>query len=178
MEVKKWKWKVRKSKKINQELHSQRCDTELKLSVSLLFWNSSSFVYACFFRSKFWAGFLFGLGCSEVERRGRILLSSQSWFSRTCIPYASSFESLELGSMSGNPWICWRTTSRKVRIALAENTFSKSLCRGNREALLRCTPCICRKPHWWHIRFSKQSSKWKSMVVKCWGSFSVLSSLH
>ncbi|CAN4113272.1 unnamed protein product [Withania somnifera] len=34
MEVKRWKWRVRKAKKINQELHSQRCDTELKLSDS------------------------------------------------------------------------------------------------------------------------------------------------
>lgn len=32
-EIKKWKWSVRKAKKINQERHSQRCDIELKLSV-------------------------------------------------------------------------------------------------------------------------------------------------
>lgn len=32
-EIQKWKWSVRKAKKINQERHSQRCDTELKLSV-------------------------------------------------------------------------------------------------------------------------------------------------
>ncbi|KAK2660019.1 hypothetical protein Ddye_006552 [Dipteronia dyeriana] len=32
-EVQKWKWSVRKAKKINQERHSQRCDTELELSV-------------------------------------------------------------------------------------------------------------------------------------------------
>ncbi|TQD88521.1 hypothetical protein C1H46_025941 [Malus baccata] len=31
-EVPEWKWSVRKAKKINQERHSQRCDTELKLS--------------------------------------------------------------------------------------------------------------------------------------------------
>ncbi|KAK4850612.1 hypothetical protein QYF36_008294 [Acer negundo] len=31
-EVQKWKCSVRKAKKINQERHSQRCDTELELS--------------------------------------------------------------------------------------------------------------------------------------------------
>ncbi|PIN02099.1 Mitochondrial/chloroplast DNA-directed RNA polymerase RPO41 [Handroanthus impetiginosus] len=32
-EVKKWRWSVRKAKKINQERHSLRCDIELKLSI-------------------------------------------------------------------------------------------------------------------------------------------------
>ncbi|KAJ6923616.1 hypothetical protein NC652_017060 [Populus alba x Populus x berolinensis] len=31
-EIQRWKWSVRKAKKIIQERHSQRCDTELKLS--------------------------------------------------------------------------------------------------------------------------------------------------
>lgn len=35
-EVKAWKWSVRKAKKINRERHSQRCDTELKLSVRFI----------------------------------------------------------------------------------------------------------------------------------------------
>lgn len=35
-EMQEWKWSVRKAKKINQELHSQRCDVELKLSVRFL----------------------------------------------------------------------------------------------------------------------------------------------
>ncbi|CAA0821104.1 DNA-directed RNA polymerase 3- chloroplastic [Striga hermonthica] len=33
-EVKKWKWSVRNVQKINRERHSERCDTELKLSVA------------------------------------------------------------------------------------------------------------------------------------------------
>lgn len=33
-EIKEWRWSVRKAKKLNQELHSQRCDIELKLSVN------------------------------------------------------------------------------------------------------------------------------------------------
>jgi len=32
-EIQEWKWSWRKAKKINLERHSQRCDTELKLSV-------------------------------------------------------------------------------------------------------------------------------------------------
>ncbi|PQQ03352.1 hypothetical protein Pyn_01424 [Prunus yedoensis var. nudiflora] len=35
-EIQEWKWSVRKAKKINQERHSQRCDTELKLSCCLI----------------------------------------------------------------------------------------------------------------------------------------------
>ncbi|XP_042503770.1 DNA-directed RNA polymerase 3B, chloroplastic-like isoform X4 [Macadamia integrifolia] len=30
--IQRWKWSMRKAKKINRELHAQRCDTELKLS--------------------------------------------------------------------------------------------------------------------------------------------------
>ncbi|XP_043696053.1 DNA-directed RNA polymerase 3, chloroplastic-like isoform X2 [Telopea speciosissima] len=30
--IQKWKWSMRKAKKINRELHAQRCDTELKLA--------------------------------------------------------------------------------------------------------------------------------------------------
>lgn len=32
-QLKEWKWKVKSVKKENSELHSQRCDIELKLSV-------------------------------------------------------------------------------------------------------------------------------------------------
>ncbi|XP_038987045.1 DNA-directed RNA polymerase 3, chloroplastic isoform X4 [Phoenix dactylifera] len=32
VEIKKWRWSVRKAKKANNEMHAQRCDTELKLS--------------------------------------------------------------------------------------------------------------------------------------------------
>jgi DNA-directed RNA polymerase len=32
-EVQKWKWSLKKAKKTNRELHAERCDTELKLSV-------------------------------------------------------------------------------------------------------------------------------------------------
>ncbi|KAM3267258.1 DNA-directed RNA polymerase 3, chloroplastic isoform X2 [Capsicum chacoense] len=45
MEVKRWKWRVRKAKKINQELHSQRCDTELKLSVARKLKDEEGFYY-------------------------------------------------------------------------------------------------------------------------------------
>ncbi|PSS04332.1 DNA-directed RNA polymerase [Actinidia chinensis var. chinensis] len=44
-EIKKWKWSVRKAKKINQELHSQRCDTELKLSVARKLKDEEGFYY-------------------------------------------------------------------------------------------------------------------------------------
>ncbi|GFP94803.1 DNA-directed RNA polymerase 3 chloroplastic [Phtheirospermum japonicum] len=44
-EVKKWKWSVRKVKKINQERHSQRCDTELKLSVARKMKDEEGFYY-------------------------------------------------------------------------------------------------------------------------------------
>ncbi|KAK4481656.1 hypothetical protein RD792_012563 [Penstemon davidsonii] len=45
IEVKKWKWSVRKVKKINQERHSQRCDTELKLSVARKMKDEEGFYY-------------------------------------------------------------------------------------------------------------------------------------
>lgn len=45
LEVKKWKWNVRKAKKINQERHSQRCDTELKLSVARKMKDEEGFYY-------------------------------------------------------------------------------------------------------------------------------------
>ncbi|KAL5842149.1 hypothetical protein ACOSQ3_012752 [Xanthoceras sorbifolium] len=44
-EVQKWKWSVRKAKKINQERHSQRCDTELKISVARRMKNEEGFYY-------------------------------------------------------------------------------------------------------------------------------------
>ncbi|KAL7137956.1 hypothetical protein ABFS83_10G130300 [Erythranthe nasuta] len=44
-EAKKWKWSVRKVKKINQERHSQRCDTELKLSVARKMKDEEGFYY-------------------------------------------------------------------------------------------------------------------------------------
>jgi len=31
--MQKWKWSLKKAKKTNRELHAERCDTELKLSV-------------------------------------------------------------------------------------------------------------------------------------------------
>uniref|UniRef100_A0A804QAV3 DNA-directed RNA polymerase N-terminal domain-containing protein n=1 Tax=Zea mays TaxID=4577 RepID=A0A804QAV3_MAIZE len=33
-EMQKWKWSLKKAKKTNRELHAERCDTELKLSVA------------------------------------------------------------------------------------------------------------------------------------------------
>ncbi|KAI5585605.1 hypothetical protein BDE02_06G156700 [Populus trichocarpa] len=44
-EIQKWKWSVRKAKKINQERHSQRCDTELKLSVARKLKDEEGFYY-------------------------------------------------------------------------------------------------------------------------------------
>nr|TKR97289.1 DNA-directed RNA polymerase family protein [Populus alba] len=44
-EIQKWKWSVRKAKKINQERHSQRCDIELKLSVARKLKDEEGFYY-------------------------------------------------------------------------------------------------------------------------------------
>lgn len=44
-EIKKWKWSVRKAKKINQEMHCQRCDIELKLSVARKMKDEEGFYY-------------------------------------------------------------------------------------------------------------------------------------
>ncbi|XP_022158152.1 DNA-directed RNA polymerase 3, chloroplastic isoform X2 [Momordica charantia] len=44
-EMQEWKWSVRKAKKINQELHSQRCDVELKLSVARKMRDEEGFYY-------------------------------------------------------------------------------------------------------------------------------------
>ncbi|KAK4853516.1 hypothetical protein QYF36_010423 [Acer negundo] len=44
-EIQKWKWSVRKAKKTNQERHSQRCDTELKLSVARRMKDEEGFYY-------------------------------------------------------------------------------------------------------------------------------------
>lgn len=44
-EIKKWKWNMRKAKKINQERHSQRCDIELKLSVAHKMKDEDGFYY-------------------------------------------------------------------------------------------------------------------------------------
>ncbi|XP_022731756.1 DNA-directed RNA polymerase 3, chloroplastic isoform X4 [Durio zibethinus] len=44
-EIQEWKWSVRKANKINRERHSQRCDTELKLSVARKMENEEGFYY-------------------------------------------------------------------------------------------------------------------------------------
>ncbi|MED6110121.1 DNA-directed RNA polymerase 1, mitochondrial [Stylosanthes scabra] len=44
-ELKKWKWKVKAAKKENQERHSQRCDTELKLAVARKMKDEEGFYY-------------------------------------------------------------------------------------------------------------------------------------
>ncbi|CDP02849.1 unnamed protein product [Coffea canephora] len=44
-EIKKWKWNMRKAKKINRERHSQRCDIELKLSVAHKMKDEDGFYY-------------------------------------------------------------------------------------------------------------------------------------
>ncbi|KAF5469416.1 hypothetical protein F2P56_013494 [Juglans regia] len=44
-EIQEWKWSVRKAKKINLERHSQRCDTELKLSVARKMRDEEGFYY-------------------------------------------------------------------------------------------------------------------------------------
>ncbi|KAK6942325.1 DNA-directed RNA polymerase, N-terminal [Dillenia turbinata] len=43
--IQQWKWDVRKAKKINQERHSLRCDTELKLSVARKMKEEEGFYY-------------------------------------------------------------------------------------------------------------------------------------
>lgn len=45
IEIKKWKWSVRKVKKANNEMHAQRCDTELKLSVARKMRDEEGFYY-------------------------------------------------------------------------------------------------------------------------------------
>nr|XP_048336731.1 DNA-directed RNA polymerase 3, chloroplastic isoform X1 [Ziziphus jujuba var. spinosa] len=44
-EIQKWRWSLRKAKKLNQERHSQRCDTELKLSVARKMKDEEGFYY-------------------------------------------------------------------------------------------------------------------------------------
>ncbi|KAF8392998.1 hypothetical protein HHK36_021239 [Tetracentron sinense] len=44
-EIQKWKWSMRKAKKINQERHAQRCDIELKLSVARKMKDEEGFYY-------------------------------------------------------------------------------------------------------------------------------------
>ncbi|KAI7727753.1 hypothetical protein M8C21_013143, partial [Ambrosia artemisiifolia] len=44
-EIREWRWSVRKAKKLNQELHSQRCDIELKLSVARRMKDEEGFYY-------------------------------------------------------------------------------------------------------------------------------------
>ncbi|XP_038987042.1 DNA-directed RNA polymerase 3, chloroplastic isoform X3 [Phoenix dactylifera] len=45
VEIKKWRWSVRKAKKANNEMHAQRCDTELKLSVAHKMRDEEGFYY-------------------------------------------------------------------------------------------------------------------------------------
>ncbi|OAY31446.1 DNA-directed RNA polymerase 3B, chloroplastic isoform X2 [Manihot esculenta] len=44
-EIQQWRWSMRKAKKINRERHSQRCDTELKLSVARKLKDEEGFYY-------------------------------------------------------------------------------------------------------------------------------------
>ncbi|XP_050940583.1 DNA-directed RNA polymerase 3, chloroplastic isoform X1 [Cucumis melo] len=44
-ETQEWRWSMKKAKKINQELHSQRCDVELKLSVARKMKDEEGFYY-------------------------------------------------------------------------------------------------------------------------------------
>ncbi|XXG51801.1 hypothetical protein AAC387_Pa03g0293 [Persea americana] len=45
MEIKQWRWSVRKAKKCNSERHAQRCDIELKLSVARKMREEEGFYY-------------------------------------------------------------------------------------------------------------------------------------
>eukprot|EP00268_Persea_americana_P043172 TRINITY_DN4332_c0_g2_i2.p1 TRINITY_DN4332_c0_g2~~TRINITY_DN4332_c0_g2_i2.p1 ORF type:complete len:540 (+),score=84.79 TRINITY_DN4332_c0_g2_i2:688-2307(+) len=45
MEIKQWRWSVRKAKKCNSERHAQRCDIELKLSVARKMRDEEGFYY-------------------------------------------------------------------------------------------------------------------------------------
>ncbi|CAD6338849.1 unnamed protein product [Miscanthus lutarioriparius] len=45
-EIQKWKWSLKKAKKTNRELHAERCDTELKLSVACKMREEDGFYYA------------------------------------------------------------------------------------------------------------------------------------
>ncbi|XP_010273707.1 PREDICTED: DNA-directed RNA polymerase 3, chloroplastic isoform X2 [Nelumbo nucifera] len=45
IEMQKWKWNMRKTKKINRERHAQRCDIELKLSVARKIKDEEGFYY-------------------------------------------------------------------------------------------------------------------------------------
>ncbi|WOK98268.1 hypothetical protein Cni_G06978 [Canna indica] len=44
-EIKKWRWNTRKTKKANSEMHAQRCDVELKLSVARKMSDEEGFYY-------------------------------------------------------------------------------------------------------------------------------------
>nr|CAD1831955.1 unnamed protein product [Ananas comosus var. bracteatus] len=45
VEIQRWKWSIRKAKKANNEMHAQRCDTELKLSVARKMRDEEGFHY-------------------------------------------------------------------------------------------------------------------------------------
>ncbi|XP_062229432.1 DNA-directed RNA polymerase 3, chloroplastic-like [Phragmites australis] len=45
VEIQKWKWSLKKAKKTNRELHAERCDTELKLSVARKMREEDGFYY-------------------------------------------------------------------------------------------------------------------------------------
>ncbi|KAL6603080.1 hypothetical protein ACP70R_043441 [Stipagrostis hirtigluma subsp. patula] len=44
-EIQKWRWSLKKAKKTNRELHAERCDTELKLSVARKMREEDGFYY-------------------------------------------------------------------------------------------------------------------------------------
>ncbi|XP_062178704.1 DNA-directed RNA polymerase 3B, chloroplastic-like [Phragmites australis] len=44
-EIQKWKWSLKKARKTNRELHAERCDTELKLSVARKMREEDGFYY-------------------------------------------------------------------------------------------------------------------------------------
>ncbi|XP_068651782.1 DNA-directed RNA polymerase 3, chloroplastic-like isoform X2 [Aristolochia californica] len=45
IEIRKWRWSVKKAKKLNAEMHAQRCDIELKLSVAHKMKDEEGFYY-------------------------------------------------------------------------------------------------------------------------------------
>lgn len=95
-------------------------------------------------------------GGSQNEGWGRLLLPSQSWFPRPCIPNASTSESPKFWCLSRSSWVRWRTTIREVWVTMAENTFSKPVFRWCWEAFTWWTPGICGKSFVWNFWFSRK----------------------
>lgn len=122
---------------------------------------------------------ILAVGCTKVEGRRRLLLSSQSWFSRACLSYAPVSESSWFWSMSRHTWVCRGTSSGEERLAMVENTSGKFVCHWwCGQVKLWWSSSIYWGPPGWYFRFCRQAAWRKAVVVASRGSFSVLGSMY